>query len=81
MLGERIGMADIAWFIYVNRLIRCGYPVERLHPKLFAWFGPLRARPDFVREVEVSPEIQRAVEENQRRQREAGRTLIDVAGL
>ena len=39
------------------------------------------ARPDFAREVDVSPEIQRAVEENQRRQREAGKTSIDIAGL
>ena len=62
-------------------LIRCGWPVKRLHPNLFAWFRPLRARPEFAREVEVSPEIQRAVDENQRRQREAGKTLIDVAGL
>ena len=81
IMGERLSMADIAWFIYVNRLIRCGYPVGRLHPNLFAWFAPLRARDDFAREVEVSPEIQRAVEANQRRQREAGQTLIDVAGL
>ncbi len=81
LMGERLSMADIAWFIYVNRLIRCGWPVERLHPNLFAWFRPLRARPEFAREVEVSPEIQRAVDENQRRQREAGKTLIDVAGL
>ena len=81
IMGERLSMADIAWFIYVNRLIRCGYPMERLHPRLFAWFGPLRARPEFAREVEVPAEIQKAVEENQRRQREAGQTLIDVAGL
>ncbi len=81
IMGERLSLADIAWFIYVNRLIRCGYPMERLHPNLFAWFEPLRARADFAREVEVSPEIQRAVEENQRRQREAGETLVDIAGL
>ena len=81
ILGERLSIADVAWFIYVNRLIRCGYPVARLHPRLFAWFGPLRARDEFAREVTVPPEQQKAVEENQRRQREAGRTLIDVAGL
>ena len=81
ILGEALSLADIAWFIYVNRLVRCGYPVERLHPRLFAWFEPLRARPDFAREVAVPPEMQSAVEENQRHQREAGETLIDVAGL
>ena len=81
IMGERLSLADIAWFIYVNRLIRCGYPMQRLHPRLFAWFEPLRARADFAREVEVSPEIQKAVEENHRRQREAGETLVDIAGL
>ena len=81
ILGERLSIADIAWFIYVNRLIRCGYPVERLHARLFAWFGKLRARDEFAREVTVPSELQKAVEENQRRQREAGQTLIDVAGL
>ena len=81
ILGARLSIADIAWFIYVNRLIRCGYPVERLHPRLFAWFGPLRARDEFAREVTVAPELQQAVEANQRRQRAAGQTLIDVAGL
>lgn len=81
ILGERLSMADIAWFIYVNRLIRCGYPVERLHPNLFAWFRPLRARPEFASEIQVPPEIQAAVEENQRGQREAGETLVEIAGL
>ena len=81
LIGDGLSLADIAWFIYVNRLIRCGYPVARLHPGLFRWFEPLRARPDFAREVAVPPEIQSAVEENQRRQRAAGETLIEIAGL
>ena len=81
VFGDTLSLADIAWFIYVNRLIRCGYPMQRLHPRLFAWFEPLRARPDFAREVAVPPDMQRAVEENQRRQREAGETLVEVAGL
>ena len=76
-----MSMVDIAWFIYVNRLILCGYPMERLHPNLFAWFRLLRDRPEFAREIEVPPEIRKAVDENHRRQRAAGKTLIDVAGL
>ena len=81
ILGTQMSMADIAWFIYVNRLILCGYPVEKLHPNLFAWFRPLRDRPEFAREIEVAPEIRKAIDENHRRQRAAGKTLIDVAGL
>ena len=81
ILGAQMTMADIAWFIYVNRLDLCGYPVERLHPDLFAWFRPLRERPEFAREVAVPPAIRTAIDENHRRQRAAGKTLIDVAGL
>jgi len=81
ILGAQMSMADIAWFIYVNRLDLCGYPVERLHPDLFAWFRPLRERPEFAREVAVPPAIRTAIDENHRRQRAAGTTLIDVAGL
>ena len=81
ILGAQMSMADIAWFIYVNRLDLCGYPVERLHPDLFAWFRPLRERPEFAREVAVPPAIRTAIDENHRRQRAAGKTLIDVAGL
>ncbi|MCY4395345.1 MAG: glutathione S-transferase family protein [Rhodospirillaceae bacterium] len=81
ILGAQMSMADIAWFIYVNRLELCGYPVERLHRDLFAWFRPLRERPEFAREVAVPPAIREAIDENHRRQRAAGKTLIDVAGL
>ncbi len=81
IMGEQLTLADIAWFIYVNRLMLCGYPVERLHPNLFAWFRPLRERPEFAREIAVPPEIRKAIDENHRRQRAAGKTLIDVAGL
>ena len=81
IMGEELSLADIAWFIYVNRLILCGYPVERLHPNLFAWFRPLRERPEFALEIAVPPEIRKAIDENHRRQQAAGETLIDVAGL
>ncbi len=81
IMGAQISLADIAWFIYVNRLILCGYPVERLHPRLFAWFRPLSERREFAREVEAPPEVRKAIEETQRRQREAGETLVDIAGL
>ena len=81
IFGGQMSVADVAWFIYVNRLILCGYPVEKLHPNLFGWFRPLRDRPEFAREIEVPPVIRKAIDENRRRQRAAGKTLIDVAGL
>ena len=81
IMGGQLSLADIAWFIYVNRLILCGYPVERLHPALYAWFGPLRERPEFAGEIAVPPGIRTAIDENHRRQQAAGETVIDVAGL
>lgn len=81
LMGEDLSVLDIAWFIYVNRLFRCGWPIERLHPNVWRWFTALRDRPEFANEITVPPDVQAAVEENHHRQREARKTLIDVAGL
>jgi len=81
LLGKDLTVLDVAWVVYVNRLVRCGYPLERLHPKLDEWFRPLRDRPEFTEELVVSPEIQNAVDEHHKIQRETGTTLIDVAEL
>lgn len=81
LLGDNLSVLDIAWFIYVNRLMRCSYPFEKLHPNIYKWFEPLRERPEFAPELKVAPEIQKAVEENQRKQAEAGESLSEVAGF
>ena len=81
LLGENVTVLDVAWVIYVNRLVRCGYPLKRLHPKLNDWFWPLRNRKEFNDELIVSPEIQKAVDEHHKILRDTGVTLIDVAGL
>ena len=80
-LGKSLSILDIAWFVYANRLVRCGYPLERLHPQVNTWFWSLRDRPEFAREIVVPPEVQKAVEANHRKQEETDTTLIDVAGL
>jgi len=81
LLGEQLSVLDIAWFVYANRLVRCGYPLKRLHPRVDSWFQPLRERPEFASEIIVPPEIQYAVEANHRQQEATGTTLIDVARL
>ena len=81
LLGADLTVLDVAWFIYVNRLVRCTYPLDRLHPNVAKWFYPLRDRPEFAKEIVVPPEIQKAVEDNHRRQRETHTTLVEVAGL
>ncbi len=81
LFGKSLSVLDIAWFVYANRLVRCGYPLERLHPQINTWFRSLRDRPEFASEIVVPPEVQKAVEANYRQQEETHTTLIDVAGL
>src|SRR4029079_8206992 len=51
LMGEDLSVLDIAWFIYAFRLTLAGYPLERLHPHVFAWKKKLGARPEFSKEV------------------------------
>ena len=81
LLGETVTVFDVAWVIYVNRLLRCGYPLERLHPNLDRWFWSLRNRQEFDKELTVSPDLQKVVEDHHALQRKSGTTLVDVAGL
>lgn len=81
LLGPELTVLDIAWFIYVNRLVLCGYPFERLHPGLNSWFAELRTQPAFYTEVAVPPHVQEGIEANHKRQAAAGETLAEVAGL
>lgn len=50
LLGDRISLLEIAWFISVHRLARAGYPLER-HPRLRAHYEKLLERPAFAAEV------------------------------
>ena len=46
LVGERLSVLDIAWFITVRRLRLAGYPLER-HQRLFRWYAALARRPAF----------------------------------
>ena len=81
LLGKEISILDIAWFIYVNRLTLCGYPIKRLHPNVNAWFKPLSERSEFAKEIIISPDIEEAIKANHQRQRETKTTLADIANL
>jgi glutathione S-transferase len=81
LLGDALTVLDIAWFIYVDRLMLAGYPVERLHPALGAWFKGLRAQSEFAREVALPPAFRDMVERTQRRHAAEGKSLEEVAGL
>ena len=80
LLGDDLTILDIAWFIYVMKLLWCGYPLERLHPRVAAWYAPLLARPEFAREIELNPEFRKKVDEHLAYQKATGTTLLDVTG-
>ncbi len=81
LLGPRISLLDIAWFIYVNRLTVAGYPFARLHPRLAAWFSVLQTLPEFASEIVMPPPLRDAIAQTHREQAARQRTLVDVAGL
>ena len=81
LMGESLGVLDIAWFIYAHRLSLAGYPLKRLHPRVHAWVERLRARPEFAREIAMPPEAKARIEAARSAQVQAGKTLELVAGF
>lgn len=47
LMGERISIVDIAWFVNIQRAFRVGYPLAR-HPNLYEHYLKLASRPAFV---------------------------------
>jgi glutathione S-transferase len=81
LLGDQLGVLDVAWFIYTNRLVLGGYPVARLHPNVSRWFEALRARPEFAKEIAMPPEIVDRLEATRAAHAQAGKSLEQVAGF
>lgn len=51
LTGSEITLADIAWYIYAQRLINSSYPLHKLHPAVGQWFDRLHSDPKFANEV------------------------------
>jgi glutathione S-transferase len=81
LMGDKLTVLDVAWFIYVNRLMLAGYPVGRLHPRLGAWFADLKARSDFAKEIALPPPVEEAFAATRKAHEEAGQSLEAVAGF
>ena len=81
ILGDALSLLDIAWYVYTYRLSLGGYPFERLHPHVFAWFAELDARPEFNREVTLPPEMIPVHKAAKARQRETAATMAEVMGV
>jgi glutathione S-transferase len=50
LMGKRLSVLDIAWFITTTRLLTAGYPLSD-HPNLLAWHRRLKNRPSFREET------------------------------
>ena len=54
LLGDRLTLLDISWFITLFRLERAGYPLAE-HPRLAAYFSRISQRPSFQHEIKAGP--------------------------
>ena len=79
LLGERLSVLDIAWFITTSRLIHAGYPLDR-HPRLTAWQARLEARPAFAEETQGPLLLRTALPIYRAYRRWTGTSLTDVLG-
>ena len=50
LIGQRISVLEIAWFISLHRLVCAGYPIKR-HPCLKTHYESLLKRPSFAQEI------------------------------
>ncbi len=81
LMGERLSVIDIAWFIYTHRLCDAGYPFKRLHPAIHRWYLALLSRKEFSKEVRVPPPLGLITRALHAVQVFHGSTLVRVAGL
>ena len=51
LMGDKLSMLDLAWFIYSYRLYISGFPFRELYPQVLTWFEDLYARNEFYKEV------------------------------
>jgi len=52
LIGGRISVLEIAWFISIHRVVSAGYPIEN-HPRLKQHYEGLLRRNSFAREVDM----------------------------
>ena len=81
LLVEELTLLDVAWFVYVNRLQWCGYPVTRLHPALGRWKAALEAKPEFASEIQLPPAMAQAINAKQAEEASRHQDLVSIGGL
>lgn len=51
LMSDDVTIADAFWSMKLLRLLECGYPVDEIHPSLYAWYQRVYQRPSFQNEV------------------------------
>ncbi|MDP6871908.1 MAG: glutathione S-transferase family protein [Alphaproteobacteria bacterium] len=81
LLGRSITVMDVAWYVYATRLQFAGYPLDRLHPYVRAWWGKLNDDERFSREVQPPQAILETIARNHAEWAQTGNALSDIAGF
>lgn len=81
LLGEGVSLADISWFVTINRIILAGYPLERLHPNWWKWRKRLIQMPAFSKEAKA-PLVQTLISKTiWLKDKLSSTTLVDIAKM
>ena len=51
LMGDKLSLLDLEWFIYSYRLYISGFPFRKLYPRVSTWFHDLYSRIEFYKEV------------------------------
>jgi len=78
LIGGRISVLDVAWFIAVHRVGLAGYPMDR-HPHVKGWYQRLAARPAFAKEIQVPAALAAITAAYAGYRRLRGTSLRDIA--
>jgi len=79
LIGSRLSVLELAWFISMNRVVMGGYPLQ-IHPRLNTLYHKLLRRAAFAEESKTPAVLSKLVIPlNRLGQKVRGKRLIDVA--
>ena len=81
LLGDAVSIVDISWSVNINRILLAGYPLQRLHPRLWAWRQRMLQTPAFAKEAKAPLPQLLFAKLIRLRDKLGGKTLEDIAGF
>jgi glutathione S-transferase len=81
LFGDVVSLLDVAWFVYVTRMKLVSYPVEKLHPRLDAWYKDLKKYAEFNDETIVPEHLKVQLADRRARDISNGKSLVQLAGF